>query len=236
MSEQPPLVEVEAVHRYYDDGLVKALNGIDLTLEAGRVYALMGPSGCGKSTLLNLIGGIDLPDRGLVRFRGRPLRDYRSASQLRREQIGFVFQAHHLLPLLSLQENVELPLLARRDIAAEQREQRARELLELLGLRQRMHLPAARVSGGERQRAAIARALVNRPRLLLADEPTGSVDSATTAFILEMLVSDTRAGGGTLLLATHDSEVAAYADRRIEMRDGRLSASSQNLNSQSMGF
>ena len=181
------MIDVREVKKYFDHGLVKALNGISFQVEKGEMVSIMGPSGCGKSTLLNLIGSLDLPTEGEVWIDGKNLMDHRPFQLFRSRYVGFVFQFHHLLPNLSLLENVELPLLAtsmprkaRRDLAV--------ALLKEMGLEDRLHFLPTRVSGGERQRAAIARALVNDPRIVLADEPTGNVDSDTGERILDYLL------------------------------------------------
>jgi putative ABC transport system ATP-binding protein len=183
----------------------------------------MGPSGCGKSTLLNLIAGIDEPTQGEVELLGRPLRALGEAarSALRLREVGFVFQRFHLLPVLSAQENVELPM-AEAGLHRAERQARARELLRYVGLEERRHHRPPQLSGGEQQRVAIARALANRPRLLLADEPTGELDRATGEQIVALLEQLNREHATTLLVVTHDPAVAARAGRIVEMRDGRI--------------
>jgi ABC-type lipoprotein export system ATPase subunit len=201
-------------------GLVRALNGVELEAAAGETLAVMGPSGCGKSTLLHLLGGLERPSAGEVWLMGRRIDGLgeKALARLRRQAIGFVFQAFHLMDELTAVENVELPaLLAGRSPRAARR--RAAELLERVGLSDRAkHLPSA-LSGGQRQRVAIARALSNEPLVVLADEPTGNLDSAATADVLRLLDS-LRAAGQTLVIVTHDARVAAIADRLISMRDG----------------
>jgi ABC-type lipoprotein export system ATPase subunit len=201
-------------------GLVHALNGVELEAAVGETLAVMGPSGCGKSTLLHLLGGLERPSAGEVWLAGRRIDGLgeKALARLRRQAIGFVFQAFHLMDELTAVENVELPaLLAGRSPRAARR--RAEELLERVGLGDRAeHLPSA-LSGGERQRVAIARALSNEPLVVLADEPTGNLDSAATADVLRLLDS-LRAAGQTLVIVTHDARVAAIADRLISMRDG----------------
>jgi ABC-type lipoprotein export system ATPase subunit len=201
-------------------GLVRALAGVELEVTQGETLAVMGPSGCGKSTLLHLMGGLERPSAGEVWLGGRRVDQLseKALARLRRRAIGFVFQAFHLMDELTAVENVELPaLLAGRSPRAARR--RAGELLERVGLSDRArHLPSA-LSGGERQRVAIARALSNEPLVVLADEPTGNLDSAATVEVLRLLES-LRVGGQTLLVVTHDSRIAATADRLISMRDG----------------
>ena len=200
--------------------LVQAVKGVDLDVVAGETVAVMGPSGCGKSTLLHLLGGLDRASAGEIRLADARLDQLRESAlaRLRRTSIGFVFQAFHLVEELTAAENVELPaLLAGRSPRAART--RAQELLEQVGLSDRArHLPSA-LSGGERQRVAIARALSNEPQVVLADESTGNLDSASTLEVLRLL-EQLRAGGQTLVIVTHDERVAATADRLISMRDG----------------
>jgi ABC-type lipoprotein export system ATPase subunit len=201
-------------------GLVHALAGVELEVTPGETLAVMGPSGCGKSTLLHLLGGLERPSGGEVWLGGRRIdqQSEKALARLRRRAIGFVFQAFHLMDELTAVENVELPaLLAGRSPRASRR--RADELLEQVGLTGRTrHLPAA-LSGGERQRVAIARALSNEPLVVLADEPTGNLDSSATVDVLRLLDS-LRVVGQTLVIVTHDERIAATADRLISMRDG----------------
>jgi putative ABC transport system ATP-binding protein len=202
------------------EGLVRAVDQVDLEVARGETLAIMGPSGCGKSTLLHLLGGLDRPTAGELWLNGRRIDGFseRTFAQLRRHEVGFVFQAYHLMDELTAQENVELPaLLAGRKPRAARR--RASELLEQVGLADRAtHLPSA-LSGGQRQRVAIARALANEPQLLLADEPTGNLDSAATLEVLR-LFEVLRLTGLTLVIVTHDERIAATADRLVSMRDG----------------
>ncbi len=226
-----PLLKVESVHKAYEGGLIPALKDVSLTLNRGETVVLMGPSGCGKSTLLNIIGSLDLPTSGSVDYVDEGISHIRPLSLFRREVIGFIFQAHHLLPVLTLQENVETPLLANSHISKDARETKAAELLEVLGLGAKKASYANRVSGGERQRTAIARALVNDPLLILADEPTGSVDSKTADVILRTLISYTKEFNSTLLIATHDESIARLANRVIRMKDGQITDIEQNKTS-----
>jgi putative ABC transport system ATP-binding protein len=217
-----PVLRTRALKKEYGrgDGLVRALDGVELEVASGETVAVMGPSGCGKSTLLHLLGGLERPSAGEVCLAGRRIDQLseRALARLRRHAIGFVFQAFHLMEELTAVENVELPaLLAGRSPGAARR--RAEELLEQVGLADRAdHLPSA-LSGGQRQRVAIARALSNEPLVVLADEPTGNLDSAATLDVLRLLDS-LRASGQTLLIVTHDTRIAATADRLITMRDG----------------
>jgi ABC-type lipoprotein export system ATPase subunit len=222
LSRVGPVLRTRGLEKEYGqgEGLVCALDGVELEVASGETLAVMGPSGCGKSTLLHLLGGLERPSAGEVWLAGRRIDDLseKALARLRRHAIGFVFQAFHLMDELTAVENVEVPaLLAGRSPRAARR--RATELLEQIGLTDRAkHLPSA-LSGGERQRVAIARALSNEPSVVLADEPTGNLDSAATRDVLRLL--DTlRSAGQTLLIVTHDSRIAATADRLISMRDG----------------
>jgi ABC-type lipoprotein export system ATPase subunit len=203
-----------------NEGLVRAVDGIDLDVAPGETVAVMGPSGCGKSTLLHMLGGLERPTGGQIWLAGRRIDQLgeRALAGLRREGVGFVFQAFHLLDELTAVENVELPaLLAGSSARAARR--RAVSLLEQVGLTDRArHLPSA-LSGGQRQRVAIARALANEPLVVLADEPTGNLDSAATLEVLRLFDSLHEAGQ-TLVVVTHDTRIAATADRMISMRDG----------------
>ena len=216
------LIELDNVSKDYDGGLVKALREVTLQIPEGAVHAIMGPSGCGKTSLLNIIGSLDTPTSGTAYFDGERIPNGSGSSVYRNRQVGFVFQFHNLLPTLTLRENVELPLNARRDISSKMRRRRAEELLEEFGLVHRAHHKANHVSGGERQRAAVARAMVTRPRLILADEPTGNVDSETADMVVDVLLSKARENGMTCLIATHNREVACRSDRVVRLKDGRL--------------
>jgi ABC-type lipoprotein export system ATPase subunit len=202
------------------EGLVRAVDGVDLDIGAGETVAVMGPSGCGKSTLLHLLGGLDRPSGGEVSLNGRRIDNLgeKALARMRRTAVGFVFQAFHLMEELTAVENVELSaLLAGRSPRAARR--RAEELLEQVGLADRARFLPSALSGGQRQRVAIARALSNEPLLVLADEPTGNLDSAATLDVLRLFES-LHGSGQTLVIVTHDARIAATADRMISMRDG----------------
>jgi putative ABC transport system ATP-binding protein len=205
------------------DAHVDALRGVDLSIARGEFVALVGPSGSGKSTVLNLIGGLDRPTSGQVWINGTELSesDERTLTRHRRQHVGFVFQSFNLLPRLTAEENVALPLMFG-DVPEKERRERARALLERVGLGQRLAHRPTELSGGEQQRVAIARALVGQPALLLADEPTGNLDTTTGAEIMALLKELNQEGGLTLVVVTHDPEVAAFADRVVTLRDGRV--------------
>jgi putative ABC transport system ATP-binding protein len=221
-SSGAPIVRARGLRKEYGggEGLVRAVDEVDLEVPPGEALAIMGPSGCGKSTLLHLLGGLDRPSAGELWLAGRRIDrlSERGLAQLRRHDVGFVFQAFHLMDELTAQENVELPaLLAGR--SPRQARRRARQLLDQVGLSDRAgHLPSA-LSGGQRQRVAIARALANDPQVVLADEPTGNLDSAATLEVLRLFDALHRAGI-TVVVVTHDERIAATADRTISMRDG----------------
>jgi putative ABC transport system ATP-binding protein len=213
------------IHKTYDAGgaAVRALRGVSLTVEAGEFVALVGPSGSGKSTLMHLIGLLDHPTAGTYRFEGEDVSQLSRAAlaALRSRKIGFVFQGFHLLPRQTAWENVTLPLLYA-GAPARERKRRALALLERVGLADRAHHRPNQLSGGQQQRVAIARALANEPRLLLADEPTGNLDSATGAEILAEFRRLHRDTGQTIVLVTHDATVAGSAERVVTLRDGLI--------------
>jgi putative ABC transport system ATP-binding protein len=239
-----PLLSARGLRREYGagDARISAVNGVDLDVVAGETVAVMGPSGCGKSTLLHLLGGLERPSSGEIQLAGRRVDGLseKALARLRRTSVGFVFQAFHLVEELTAAENVELPaLLAGKSPRAARA--RAAELLEEVGLTDRArHLPSA-LSGGQRQRVAIARALSNEPEIVLADEPTGNLDSVSTLDVLRLLDS-LRVEGQTLVIVTHDERIAATADRLISMRDGsfveetRLTHGSASRLSELAGF
>jgi putative ABC transport system ATP-binding protein len=219
-----PIIELDDVHKSYDlgRGTVHALRGVDLRVGAGEWIAIMGPSGAGKTTLLEILGCLSRPSAGRYRLRGRAVDalDADELAHVRGDEIGFVFQSFNLLPRLTAAENVALPLVYRRRPRRERRE-RARDALARVGLDARANHRPAELSGGERQRVAIARALVNQPALLLADEPTGNLDSTTSEEILALLGA-LHAEGNAVVLVTHDAAIGDRAERLVTIRDGRI--------------
>jgi len=214
------LVQLKGVKKLFEHGRVIALNGIDMNVAEGDFVAIMGPSGSGKSTLLNIIGGIDVPTEGEVLVNGVNL-SWKHIENYRQKFVGFIFQAFHLLPTFNALENVQLPMIGTVKNRKE-RIKRAEEVLELVGLSNRKyHLPQ-NMSGGERQRVAIARSLVNNPSLLLADEPTGNLDSTSSVSILNTIKDINRTQGTTVILVTHENFVSAYADKIIRIKDGKI--------------
>lgn len=220
-----PLIEIADLHKTYSqDALeVAVLRGVDFEIAQGEMVALMGPSGSGKSTLLNILGCLDRPSSGRYGLGGRDVSTLTRSEQawVRLHYLGFIFQAFHLVGDSSVLENVEMPLFYA-GVPAKERKQRAEQLLERVGLKERMEHRPNQLSGGQRQRVAIARALINRPRVLLADEPTGALDTRTGHEVLALLHELHAETGLTILLVTHDGEVARSADRIIHVRDGRI--------------
>jgi len=216
------IVETRDLTKIYGDGAeVRALDGVNIKVAQGEFVAVMGPSGSGKSTLLNMLGALDRPTSGQVLIRGQDLAKVRDLDAFRARTVGFVFQLHNLLPTLTARENVEVPMMGQ-PLSRSQRRRRAEELLSLVGMAGRAnHLPN-QLSGGERQRVAIARALANRPAIILADEPTGNLDSQSGAEIMALMRTLNRELGTTLIVVTHDHTVAHQTDRILMMRDGRI--------------
>lgn len=220
-ADSTPMIELRSVGRHYQQGNVDAVDDVSFSIPAGQYVAILGKSGSGKTTLLNLIGGLDQATSGEILFEGKRLQGSRSLDEHRSRHIGFVFQSYYLLPNLTAAENVQIPMFES-DESPAGRSKRASDLLEQVGLSGRQgHLPAE-LSGGECQRVAIARALANQPRVVLADEPTGALDSETGESILDLLERLVRSEGITLLVVTHDESVAARAERRIQLADGKL--------------
>ena len=221
MPRSNPLIRLQGVERLYDDGAIVAVKKVDLVIATGECVAILGPSGSGKSSLLNILSGIDAPTSGEIYWNDLPPRSRKEWAALRGSEIGIVFQDFNLLPTLTAIENVEMALLGH-GIPAVSRRSRAIKAIERVGLISRLnHLPHA-MSGGERQRVAIARSIVNSPRLLLADEPTGNLDSVNAALIIDLLLGLQEDTGMTLVLITHDEDLAARCNRCIKMKDGEI--------------
>ncbi|MBI5920159.1 MAG: ABC transporter ATP-binding protein [Betaproteobacteria bacterium] len=215
-----PILDIRNVSLHFDEGRAKAVNGVDLRIAEGEFVAIDGPSGSGKSSLLNLIGALDVPTCGEIYFRGQPYSGIADMALFRSRHIGFVFQTFNLIPTLSALENVMIPVLGHSWSAARQRS-KAASLLSGMGLADRLHCFPATLSGGERQRVAIARSMINDPGLILADEPTGSLDSVNAQQVLELLIGSREERQITLVMVTHDRSISARADRVIHMHDGR---------------
>ena len=215
------VISVRGVAKAFEEGRIVALAGMDLEVRAGEFIAVMGPSGCGKSTVLHLIAALDEPDAGSINVAGHDLATSRDLPHFRARHVGLIFQLHNLLPSLTARENVEIPMFEL-GLRARERRRRATELLALVALGNRVDNRPAELSGGERQRVAIARALANDPQILLADEPTGSLDSKAGRKVLDLIDRLRRERGLTIVMVTHDENVAARADRIVRMLDGRV--------------
>jgi putative ABC transport system ATP-binding protein len=224
-GERVPLLEVRDVVKKYRVGreVITALAGVTLEVEEGEFVAILGTSGCGKTTLLNIAAGLERPTRGQVIFRGVTISKLKEKQMVsfRRRQMGFVFQSYNLLPALTARENVSLPLVFE-GLPVRERNIRAREVLAEVGLADRSRHKPSEMSGGQQQRTAIARALITRPKIIFADEPTGNLDTRTTTAVLELLRKAVKENNQTLLLVTHDRDVASFADRCILMVDGQI--------------
>ena len=220
-SKESLVLRAEAVWKSYDNQTVNVLNGVDFFAGTGETIALCGPSGCGKSTLLHLLGGLDEPDRGEVFVNGASLKGNGDSLRLLRHEVGFVFQLHHLIPDLTLEENCLIPTLAA-GISRRDARKRLTNLAERTGLSHRLNHRIQKLSGGERQRTALCRALMNRPRILLADEPTGALDERTRGQVFQLLLDLVATEGVTLVMATHDRELAERCQRMVVMKDGKV--------------
>lgn len=216
-------IELKDVLKQYDDGKVTALNHINLSIEKGSFVSIIGPSGSGKSTMLNMLGALDNPYSGEIIIDGINLGNEKDLSDFRRDTLGFIFQLHNLLPNLSVQENVEIPLV-RTKLSEKEKEKRALTYrsFEAVGLLDKKDNKPNKLSGGQRQRVAIARALVNNPSIILADEPTGSLDSKTGEMVLDILKNMHEEYNVTLIIVTHDNDVAKLAERTITIKDGQI--------------
>lgn len=214
-------IQIQNLQKSYEKGKIRALRGVILELQKGEFVAIMGPSGCGKSTLLNMIGALDRQNSGEIIINNKNLCEFKDLSKFRAKTVGFIFQLHNLIPTLSALENVQIPMFEA-GLNASARKNKARELLKLVGLDSRGNSLPTKLSGGERQRVAIARALANDPEILIADEPTGNLDSQSAREILDLLRDIQKKTNKTIIMVTHDKFVAGYADRIVEMRDGRI--------------
>ena len=215
------IVEIKDLYKSYENGKIKALNGINLTIEEGEFVSIIGPSGSGKSTLLNMLGALDVPDSGSITVAGEDLASSKRLNEFRATSIGFVFQLHNLIPNISVRENIEIPMYTQ-GMSSGEMKAKALKLLDDVGLRDKADIMPNKLSGGERQRVAIARALANDPSIILADEPTGSLDSKTSTRILRQLIDLHEHKNVTLIIVTHDMDVAKLADRTIEVLDGEI--------------
>lgn len=222
-SPSTPVLHAQDVCKSYDQGAIPVLRGVSLSVHAAESVALCGPSGCGKSTLLHLFGGLDTCDQGSVWIDGMQLTSRTNMVPLLRHRIGFVFQLHNLIPDLTLRENCMIPALAA-GVSRSNAEQRLRQLATATGIDHRLNQRIQKLSGGERQRTAICRALMNRPGILLADEPTGSLDEKNAKDVFDLLLMLSASEGVTLLIATHDQALARRCNRVLNLRDGRLDA------------
>ncbi|MBV9128041.1 MAG: ABC transporter ATP-binding protein [Verrucomicrobia bacterium] len=220
-DKKAPVFEARGLKKEYDDGQVQALRGVDFQIFGGEFVAITGPSGCGKTTLLQLLGALDQPSAGTLTYRGTSLAVMPDLAAYRAREIGFIFQAFHLLPTFTAEENVQMPMFETGRPISERRE-RAATLLKSVGLEHRLRHFPSKLSGGERQRVAIARSLANGPGVLLADEPTGNLDSENAHAILDLLSRLHEEQAMTLVLVTHDMTVARRASRAIQMHDGRV--------------
>ena len=221
------IIEIKGLKKSYDKGKIIALNGIDLEIKKGEFVSIIGPSGSGKSTLLNMIGALDTAGEGSVEVAGIDLTKTKDLSKFRSQEIGFVFQLHNLIPNLTVLENVQIPMIGT-SISGKDMEKRALELLKSVDLEDRINQRPTKLSGGERQRVAIARALVNNPSIILADEPTGALDSKTGDIILDLLKDLHKKENVTLVMVTHEPYVANMADRIITVRDGKILEEKEN--------
>ena len=215
------IVEINNLVKSYEKGHIKALNGIDLSIKEGEFVSIIGPSGSGKSTLLNMLGALDLPDSGSIKVAGYDLTSSKKLNEFRSQKIGFVFQLHNLIPNLSVVENIEIPMFTS-NLSNKEMRLKALSLLGDVGLKDKAFQLPSKLSGGERQRVAIARALANDPSIILADEPTGSLDSKTSAKILDLLINLHNNHNVTLIIVTHDTHIAKLADRIVKVLDGKL--------------
>jgi putative ABC transport system ATP-binding protein len=224
----PVVLKTEHLTKLYTDGQVSALVDVNIEIRKGEYVSIMGPSGSGKSTLLNMLGVLDAPTRGEIYFDGEPVSKVRNLDRFRAQKIGFVFQSFYLLPVLSALENVQVPMFEGSPLTLPQRVRRAQELLEMVGLGHRINHQPQQLSVGERQRVAIARALANDPVMLMADEPTGNLDSKSALGVFDLFAKLHRERGMTIILITHDDDLGRRAERTIRMQDGRVKSDTRS--------
>lgn len=225
MSNNENIIEIKGLKKSYDNGKIKALNGMDLEVKKGEFISIMGPSGFGKSSLLNMIGALDVADEGSIKVDGIDLMKTKKLYEFRSKKIGFVFQMHNLIPNLSVLENVQIPMFETKTSSKDMKK-RALELLKAVNLEDKINQKPTKLSGGERQRVAIARALVNHPSIILADEPTGSLDSKTGEVILNLLKELHSKENVTLVMVTHEPYVGQMAERIVTVLDGKVQTKS----------
>jgi putative ABC transport system ATP-binding protein len=230
MNKSENIIEIKGLKKSYDNGKIKALNGMDLEVKEGEFISIMGPSGSGKSSLLNMIGALDTADEGSITVAGIDLMKTKKLNEFRSKEIGFVFQMHNLIPNLNVLENVQIPMFETKTSSNEMNE-RALELLKSVNLEDKINTKPTKLSGGERQRVAIARALVNHPSIILADEPTGALDSKTGEVILNLLKDLHRKENVTLVMVTHEPYVGNMAERIVTVLDGKIQTNNITSNS-----
>ena len=230
MNNNENIIEIKDLKKGYDNGKIKALNGMNLKVKKGEFISIMGPSGSGKSSLLNMIGGLDIADEGTIKVAGIDMMKTKNLNKFRSKEIGFVFQMHNLIPNLSVVENVEIPMYETNTSSKDMRK-RALDLLKSVNLGDKIDQKPTKLSGGERQRVAIARALVNKPSIILADEPTGSLDSKTGEVILDLLKDLHKKENVTLVMVTHEPYVGNMAERIITVLDGKCLTYNKTTNS-----
>ena len=230
MNNKENIIEIRGLKKSYDNGKIKALNGMDLEVKIGEFISIMGPSGSGKSTLLNMIGALDTADEGYIKVADIDLRVTKNLNEFRSNEIGFVFQMHNLIPNLNVLENVQIPMFETK-ASSNEMNKRALELLKSVNLEDKINQKPTKLSGGERQRVAIARALVNHPSIILADEPTGALDSKTGEVILNLLKDLHTKENVTLVMVTHEPYVGKMAERIVTVLDGKIQTNNKTSNS-----
>lgn len=223
MNNEKNIIKINNLKKSYEEGHIKALNGVDLYIKEGEFVSIIGPSGSGKSTLLNMLGSLNIADEGTINVAGYDLKNSKDKelNTFRSDKIGFIFQLHNLIPNLSVIENIEIPMFTQK-LSSKERRDRACFLLDLVNLADKAYLKPTKLSGGERQRIAIARSLANNPSIILADEPTGSLDSKNSENVMNLLMDLHKKSNVTLILVTHDLNIAKLAERSIKVLDGKV--------------